>query len=64
MAVPKKRQSSTRSAKRRANHDRVAPANVASCPSCGEPRLPHRVCSSCGKYGGREIIPQAEAEAE
>ncbi|MBK8482220.1 MAG: 50S ribosomal protein L32 [Proteobacteria bacterium] len=62
MAVPKKRQSSSRSAKRRANHDRVAPANVAACPSCGEPRLAHRVCPSCGKYGGRVIIAQPEDE--
>ena len=23
------------------------------CSSCGEPRMPHRVCMKCGDYGGK-----------
>ncbi|HPB40908.1 MAG TPA: 50S ribosomal protein L32, partial [Flexilinea sp.] len=26
------------------------------CPNCGEMRLPHTVCPSCGYYRGREVI--------
>jgi large subunit ribosomal protein L32 len=55
MAVPKKRQSRTRRDKRRANH-KAAVATVNECPRCHSPRLPHRVCPSCGTYAGREVI--------
>jgi len=55
MAVPKKRQSRTRRDKRRANH-RAARPNLNECPRCHSPRLPHRVCPSCGTYAGREVI--------
>ncbi len=56
MAVPKKRQSNTRRNKRRANHDRMTAPTVGACPQCGEPRLPHRICPSCGYYNGRQVI--------
>ncbi|MFW6388341.1 MAG: 50S ribosomal protein L32 [Desulfohalobiaceae bacterium] len=23
---------------------------------CGEPSLPHRICSSCGKYAGQQLL--------
>jgi large subunit ribosomal protein L32 len=26
------------------------------CPQCNEPKLPHRVCPTCGHYNGREIV--------
>ena len=26
------------------------------CPNCGEVKLPHRVCPSCGYYRKREVI--------
>ncbi len=31
-------------------------ANLAECPNCHEPKLPHRVCPHCGQYKGREVI--------
>ena len=60
MAVPKKKQSPTRRNKRRANHDRMTAPTVVMCPQCAEPRLPHRVCPSCGTYKGREVIEMPE----
>jgi large subunit ribosomal protein L32 len=55
MAVPKKRQSSARRDKRR-THDRVAAARLNECPQCHSPRMPHRVCPTCGTYAGREVV--------
>ena len=60
MAVPKQKQSHARTTKRRAQHKVVAPAYNA-CPQCHSPRLPHRVCPTCGYYKGREVVsPGAE----
>lgn len=35
---------------------------VQACKDCGAPRIPHRVCMSCGKYGGVQIIVKQAAE--
>jgi large subunit ribosomal protein L32 len=55
MAVPKKKQSHSRTAKRRAQHKLTAPA-LNACPQCHSPRRPHRVCPVCGTYAGREVV--------
>lgn len=56
MPVPKRRTSKARKNSRRANHDRVERPNLTKCSKCGEPKLPHRVCLSCGFYNGKEVI--------
>src|SRR5437899_657473 len=28
----------------------------AACPQCREVKLPHRICTHCGYYKGREIV--------
>jgi large subunit ribosomal protein L32 len=55
MAVPKKKQSKTRTAKRRATWKSKAPA-YSECPQCHQPTLSHRVCSNCGTYAGRQAV--------
>jgi ribosomal protein L32 len=30
--------------------------NLAPCPQCKQPKLPHRVCAVCGYYNGRQVI--------
>lgn len=62
MAVPKRRHSKARSAKRRASWKLIAPTLV-KCPQCQEPRRPHRVCGHCGYYDGRAVIQVASEEA-
>jgi len=61
MAVPKRRHSKTRGRKRRTHYKAEKPGS-SKCPSCGEPKLPHRVCPHCGTYNGREIIAEKEKE--
>jgi len=56
MAVPKKRTSSSRRDKRRAQHDKVSAPSLSPCPNCDELMLSHRVCPACGHYKGREVI--------
>ncbi|WCB93740.1 50S ribosomal protein L32 [Baekduia alba] len=55
MAVPKQKQSHSRTTKRRSQHKISSPA-INACPVCHSPRRPHRVCPSCGTYAGREIL--------
>ena len=47
MPVPKRRQSHTRSAKRKANW-KAQPPTYSECPQCHQPKLPHRVCGTAG----------------
>ncbi|MGE4650860.1 MAG: 50S ribosomal protein L32 [Myxococcota bacterium] len=55
MAVPKRRTSRARRDKRRA-HDALKAPTLGVCPRCGEPKLPHRVCSGCGTYRDRQVL--------
>jgi large subunit ribosomal protein L32 len=55
MAVPKQKQSHSRTTKRRSQHKLGKPV-WNSCPQCHAPRLPHRVCPNCGTYAGREVV--------
>ncbi len=55
MAVPKQKQSHSRTNKRRSTHKISAPT-INACPQCRQPRLPHRVCGNCGFYAGREVV--------
>ena len=55
MAVPKQKQSHSRTTKRRSQHKISAPA-LNECPQCHQPRRPHRVCAHCGTYAGRGVV--------
>ncbi len=59
MAVPKQKTSKARRDKRR-SHDALARPAQSTCPQCGAPKLPHRVCGQCGSYKGRTIIETDE----
>ncbi len=59
MAVPKRRTSRSKRDKRR-SHDAIRNPARSTCPQCGEPKLPHRVCGNCGTYRGREVIQTDE----
>jgi large subunit ribosomal protein L32 len=49
MAVPKRRQSKQRQRKRR-THVKASLPVTQNCPRCGDPKVPHRICPTCGYY--------------
>ena len=59
MAVPKRKTSKSRRDMRR-THKKLHPIQLAECSQCGEKRLPHHACPSCGTYKGREVIEGKE----
>ena len=59
MAVPKSKITRSKRGMRRA-HDSLREANINECGNCGEFKLPHHVCSSCGYYGSKEIVQTVE----
>ena len=61
MAVPKRKHSQARKNKRRSNVWKLDVPNFSRCTQCGELKIPHRVCGTCGYYKGREIIKKVEA---
>jgi large subunit ribosomal protein L32 len=63
MAVPKQKQSHSRTNKRRSQHKISAP-RIHSCPQCHSAKLPHRVCPTCGFYAGREVVAQAAPDLD
>lgn len=52
MPVPRRRHSKRRTSARR-THEKLHELNISKCQSCGEPKLAHRICPSCGMYRGR-----------
>jgi large subunit ribosomal protein L32 len=44
---PSQKSSKARSHKRKA-HKHLTAIQVASCPRCSEPKLPHSACAKCG----------------
>ena len=62
MAVPFRRTSKTVKRKRR-THFKLGMPGVAKCENCGEIKLSHRVCKSCGVYRGKEVVKIETEEA-
>lgn len=64
MAVAKRRQSKSRKNMRRAQWMKLDTPAFNKCPSCGEFRLSHRACASCGWYGaasdGRVVVERKD----
>jgi large subunit ribosomal protein L32 len=62
MPNPKSRHTRSRRDKRRANW-KIELSGLSVCPKCQEPKLPHRVCMSCGSYNGKQILEVVEKES-
>lgn len=55
MAVPKRKTSPSRRNMRRSHHALTAVVSQ-DCPNCGELKLPHNLCPSCGFYKDRAVV--------
>jgi len=61
-AVPARRVSKTAKRARRTHLKKDAPTTV-SCPNCGNTLAPHRACTKCGYYKGKEVVkPEVKKE--
>jgi large subunit ribosomal protein L32 len=56
VAVPKRRQSHTRTSKRRAEWRKIDKPGLVECPQCRELKMPHRACLACGYYKGKNVL--------
>jgi len=59
MAVPKRKTSKMKVRQRKAAN-RYKGVQITVCPECGAPNKPHRLCLSCGVYGGKQILSVEE----
>lgn len=55
MPVPPKRRSRSKARRGRA-HLALKRIKLSKCHKCGKAILPHRACSFCGTYRGREAV--------
>ena len=61
MAVPKRRVSHTRTAKRKATWlAALSIPALTTCPHCGEMAMNYRACPECGYYRGRKVLKNVE----
>lgn len=60
MATPKQKPSRNRTNRRKAKFYSAIKVNTSTCSNCGEPKLPHRVCLSCGYYGNKQVLEVGE----
>ena len=55
MAVPARRTSITKKRMRR-THLKKEANTIVLCPNCGEAIQPHRACTKCGYYKGKDVL--------
>lgn len=53
--LPKRKYAKARRGERR-SHIKLALPNLTTCPTCRSPKLPHRICPTCGSYDGRTVL--------
>ena len=63
MANPKRRHSTSRQNKRRANWKLTA-VNTGVCPQCKAAKLPHNVCPKCGFYNNVSVVRVKQKKSE
>jgi large subunit ribosomal protein L32 len=60
--LPKRKLSKGRKNRRRA-HDAIGTPSLVACANCGERKMPHRVCPSCGYYRSKQIVDMDAAKS-
>jgi large subunit ribosomal protein L32 len=44
----------------RRSHHALKSTGAILCVDCGQPKLKHIACASCGKYKGRDVLAKPE----
>lgn len=61
MANPKKKHSKARTRTRRSvYYNSLSKPETMECPNCGNAKLLHRACPTCGEYRGRKVVEPSE----
>ena len=60
MAVPFRRTSKTKKRMRR-THLKKEVGALTTCSKCGASIRPHRACTKCGFYKGKDVLNKTEA---
>jgi large subunit ribosomal protein L32 len=63
VANPKWKLSRVRTRRRR-SHNAIEAPNLVKCPDCKADMRPHHLCTSCGKYNGRQVISLTSGDEE
>lgn len=59
MGVPKKKTTKKVRNQRRSHH-KATSMNFSKCDNCGEMKLSHRACPSCGFYNKKQVLETEE----
>ena len=62
-ALPKKKVSRANRGFRR-QHLALKLPTLMDCPECGQKKMTHYVCPSCGTYNGRQVLTIKEKRVE
>jgi large subunit ribosomal protein L32 len=61
MAHPKRKKSKASTRTRRAvYYNSLKSPSMMECPNCGNTKMLHRACASCGHYRGRQVVEERE----
>ena len=60
MANPKRRHSKARTRARRSQYKVKSVPTTQECANCGNAKLMHRACPTCGHYRGRAVLEVEE----
>lgn len=60
MAVPARKTSKAKKAKRR-THYKLSVPGMGTCSNCGELKRNHHVCPACNHYDGKDVNATKEA---
>ena len=64
MPNPKRKHTPHRRDSRRSANSKIEALNSNICSNCGAPKMPHRVCLSCGFYDGKLVVPKKVKKAK
>ncbi len=59
MSVPKRRKTHSKTRKGR-SHQALKNVQGVLCSNCKQPVLPHRACTACGYYKGKQVMRTKE----